>query len=534
MNLPKNEPTLQYGPNSKERDQLKTALKELGATKIQIPCIINGKEIFTGKTVPVVMPHSNSEVLADLHLAGPKEIEMSIQGALAAKNEWANTGWEKRLQIFEKMADMLAGEWRMKINAATMLGQSKNAFQAEIDAACEFIDFFRLNAAFYRDILKRQPISAEGMQNTLDYRALDGFVAAITPFNFTAIAANIPGAPAMAGNVVVWKPSETQAFAAYHTMKLFEAAGLPPGVIQFVPAEAATFGDIVLKSRDLGSVHFTGSTKVFEHIYQTIGSNISNYKCFPRMIGETGGKDFIFAHTSADVDALKVALVRGAYEYQGQKCSAASRAYIPESVWRKLKDPLIAEIQALKMGDVREFSNFVNAVIDARSLKKIQGYMDLGKNGSEYTLLAGGETDGSKGFYAKPTLFQTTNPTARLMQEEIFGPVLTLFVFPDSDTDRVLDICANASEYALTGAIHAQDENVIGDWSLKLRDAAGNFYINDKPSGAVVGQQPFGGARRSGTNDKSGSEYNLIRWLSPRTIKRTLNPPKSVGYPFQQ
>lgn len=530
--LPENERVRSYESKSDEKKGLKAELDRIARNPLDIPCIIGGREVRTGNLRSVVMPHDHRHVLGKAHLAGGKELQEAAQAAQKAKAEWEALGWQERSAIFLKAADLLAGPYRYVLNAATMLGQSKNAYQAEIDAACELIDFLRFNAYFYQEILKQQPLSGPGTWNQSDYRALEGFVLAITPFNFTAIAANLPAAPALLGNTVVWKPSDTQLFSAYFTMKLFKEAGLPDGVINFVPAEGALAGDTLLPLRDLAGVHFTGSTATFQSIWRKVGESISTYRTYPRLVGETGGKDFVFAHPSADENALITALVRGAYEYQGQKCSAASRAYIPRSIWNRIKGPLVETIRGLPQGDVRDFKNFVNAVIDERSFKKIKGYLDHAKTSPDAEILVGGEAQGETGYFIQPTLILANQPQYKSMVEEIFGPVLTVFIYEDAKLEETLDLCDGSSPYALTGAIFAQDRGVLSKLSRRLRNAAGNFYINDKPTGAVVGQQPFGGTRASGTNDKAGSPLNLYRWLSPRSIKETFVPVKDYRYPF--
>ena len=529
---PINEPIYGYLKGSKEKLSLKEALAKIESEVVEVPCVIGGKEIRTGNIFEVRMPHDHQKVIARVHLAGAAEIALAIDAALKAKKEWESLAWQERAKIFLKAADLLAGPWRARLNAATMHGQSKNAFQAEVDSACELIDFLRFNAHFYQNILNEQPLSSSNLHNSVDYRALEGFVFAVTPFNFTAIAGNLPAAPAMLGNTVVWKPSEQQCFSAYETMKLFMEAGLPPGVINFVPAVGAVAGEVVLKHPELAGVHFTGSSGTFNHIYKTVSSNIETYKSFPRLVGETGGKDFVFAHPSADLDVLNTALIRGAFEYQGQKCSAASRAYIPASLWSKLKDKLVADTESLRMGNVRDFRTMVGAVIDDRSFTKIKGYLDWAKSDANIKILSGGEADKSVGYFIKPTLLLASDPKARTMSEEIFGPVLTLYVYEDAKLLDTLKLCNETSPYALTGAIIAQDRMAISGMMNELRHAAGNLYLNDKPTGAVVGQQPFGGARRSGTNDKAGSSLNLVRWMSPRTIKENFVPPKSILYPY--
>ncbi len=528
---PTNERIYDYLKGSKEKADLKAALKTTETEFVEIPCIIGGKEIRTGNTIEVRMPHDHQHVLAKVHLAGRAEIELAIQASLKAKKEWESLAWYERAKVFLKAADLLAGPWRARINAATMLGQSKNAFQSEIDAACELIDFLKFNASYYERLLGDQPLNGPAVSNSVDYRPLEGFVFAITPFNFTAIAANLPAAPAMVGNTVVWKPSHTQLLSAYRTMQLFIEAGLPAGVINFVPAEGPLAGDVVLDHPALAGVHFTGSNQTFSHIYKTIGKNIDRYATFPRVVGETGGKDFIFAHPSADLDVLRVAMVRGAFEYQGQKCSAASRAYVPASLWQTLRSKIIEEINAIKMGDVRDFRNLVNAVIDEKSFTRIKGYIDYTRE-SNAKILAGGECNASKGFFVRPTLLQVDDPKFKTMCEEIFGPVLSVYVYEDSKLMDTLKVCDETSPYALTGAVLAQDRAAIAMMSQSLRHSAGNFYINDKPTGATVGQQPFGGARKSGTNDKAGSALNLTRWMSLRTVKENFVPPKSVLYPY--
>ena len=529
---PINDPIRPYVPGDAARISLKARLKAMAAERIEIPCIIGGKEVRTGQKRTVVMPHSHREVLADFHLAGAEELKAAANAALQAKSAWEALPWTERAAIFLKAADLLAGPWRDTINAATMLGQSKNAYQAEIDAACELIDFLRFNAHYYQQILEGQPLSVPGMWNRLEYRPLEGFVLAITPFNFTAIAANLPAVPAMLGNTVVWKASDTQMLAAYYTLKLFEAAGLPPGVINLVAADGLLTSQTLLHHRDLAGVNFTGSTPTFQAIYKGVAENIAGYRSYPRLVGETGGKDFVFAHPSADATAVAVALVRGSFEYQGQKCSAASRAYIPRSLWPQIQDRMLSDMRTLKMGDVRDFSCFVNAVIDAKSFGRIKGYLDHAKNASDAKIIAGGTANDSEGYFVEPTVIETSNPRFKTMIEEIFGPVLSVYVYDDAKLEETLTLCDESTPYALTGAIFAQDRGAIDRLSLRLTHSAGNFYINDKPTGAVVGQQPFGGARASGTNDKAGSPLNLYRWLSPRTIKETFAPPHDYRYPF--
>lgn len=532
LNQPKNEPIFSYDTKDPNRQLLKQELNRQSQLQLEIPCIINGKEFFTGNKKTVRMPHSHGEVLATFHWAGENELNQAIDAAMNAKKSWQALSWKERANIFLRAADILASRDRMKINAATMLGQSKNVYQAEIDSACELIDFLRFNAYYYSKILTEQPLSVDGIKNELDYRPLEGFVAAITPFNFTAIAGNLPATPAMLGNTVVWKPSDTQVLSAYYTMKIFEEAGLPSGVINFVPADGPLSGRVLLNHRDLGGVHFTGSSQTFLSINKAIAQNLENYKSFPRIVGETGGKDFVFAHPSADIKVLSTALIRGAFEYQGQKCSAASRAYIPQSLWAHLKKEVEDAHAQIRMGDVRDFRNLMGAVIDERSFDKNKKYLDFIKNSSDAKVILGGHASKEKGYFVDPTVVLTTDPMFKTMQEEIFGPILTLWIYEDSKIEEALKLCDETSPYALTGAILSQDAQATAKISEYLRQSAGNLYINDKPTGAVVGQQPFGGARMSGTNDKAGSHLNLLRWLSPRTIKTNLNPPKDFKYPY--
>ncbi|NDG85382.1 MAG: L-glutamate gamma-semialdehyde dehydrogenase [Proteobacteria bacterium] len=481
---PVNEPILGYLKGSKERAELKAALAAIESEVVEIPCIIGGKEIRTGNLFEVRMPHEHQKVIARVHLAGKAEIAQAIEASLKAKKEWESLPWFERAKIFLKAADLLAGPWRARINAATMHGQSKNAYQAEIDSACELVDFLRFNASFYERLIGDQPLSPAGLHNSVDYRPLEGFVLAVTPFNFTAIAGNLPACPAMVGNTLVWKPSEQQSLAAYRTYQLFQEAGLPPGVINFVPAPGPVAGEVALSHPALAGVHFTGSSATFNHIYKTIGTEIEKYHTYPRIVGETGGKDFVFAHPSADLDVLNVALVRGAYEYQGQKCSAASRAYIPASLWSRLEEKLVAEVHGLRQGDVRDFRNMVNAVIDARSCSKIEGYLAHARADKTYTVLAGGEADTKVGYFVKPTLYRVSDPKARTMCEEIFGPVLSVYVYEDSKMLETLKLANETSPYALTGAVISQDRMAIQTMLSELRHAAGNVYVNDKPTGA--------------------------------------------------
>jgi 1-pyrroline-5-carboxylate dehydrogenase len=527
---PVNEPIKSYAPGSPERAELKARLEEMAGERIEIPLIIGGKEIRTGKTSQTVMPHAHQHVLADWHRASAQHVARAIDAAREARREWANWPWEDRAAVFLKAADMLATTWRATLNAATMLGQSKTVFQAEIDSACELTDFWRFNAAYAQELYTEQPISGPGMWNQLDYRALEGFVYAVTPFNFTAIGGNLPGAPALMGNTVVWKPASTAMLSAYYIMKLLEEAGLPPGVINLVPGDAAEISGVCLAHRELAGVHFTGSTGVFNSMWKTIGANMSSYQSYPRIVGETGGKDFIVAHPSADPQSVAVAIARGGFEYQGQKCSAASRVYVPRSRWKQVRDMTVSMMQDIKQGDVRDFRNFVSAVIDKKAFDKISEYVDDARRNAR--IIAGGKTMGDEGYYVAPTLIETDEPSYRLLCEEIFGPVVTAYVYDDAKWSDTLEIIDRTSPYALTGAVFAKDRGAVREATMALRNAAGNFYINDKPTGAVVGQQPFGGARSSGTNDKAGSKMNLVRWVSARTIKETFTPPKDYKYPF--
>jgi len=528
---PTNEPVMTYGPNTPERAAVLAELKRQTVTVMDIPLVIGGKETRTSKKGHCRMPHNHSHVLAEFSIAGPDELKAAIDAALAAKASWAAMPWEHRAAIFLKAADLIAGPWRQVLNAATMLCQSKTAYQAEIDSACELADFLRFNVHFAQEIYKNQPISSPGMWNRMEYRPLSGFVVAISPFNFTAIGGNLPASPAIMGNTVVWKPASTAVLSNYLIYQILLEAGLPPGVINFVPCGGADISKYVLTHPEMAGFHFTGSTGVFNSCWKLVGENIANYSNYPRLVGETGGKDFIFAHNTAKVVPLVTAMVRGAFEYQGQKCSAASRAYIPESLWPQVKELLLAEIAKLKVGDVADLSNFMGAVIDEKAYRSIVEYIDTAKNSPDAEILCG-HYDESKGWFIHPTVIQSKTPDFVTMREEIFGPVLTVYVYPDSRFDAALESCNTVSPYALTGAIFAQDRSVLADMERRLADAAGNFYINDKPTGAVVGQQPFGGGRASGTNDKAGSVLNLLRWTSPRTIKETFIPAEAVGYPF--
>ncbi|GAB4335194.1 MAG: L-glutamate gamma-semialdehyde dehydrogenase [Calditrichia bacterium] len=531
--LPPNEPIKSYAPGSPERAAIKAKLAEMSKQEIEIPLIIGGKEIKTGKLGKCVMPHNHQHVLGTYHMAGEKEVQMAIEAALEARKQWAAMPWQDRVAIFMRAAELLAGPWRDTLNAATMLGQSKNVFQAEIDSACELVDFFRFNSYYAMQIFEQQPPhNPMGTWNRMEYRPLEGFVFAVTPFNFTSIAGNLPSAPAIVGNVALWKPASSAVFSAYYIMKLFQEAGLPDGVINFIPGSGASVGTPVMNSPELAGIHFTGSTAVFHNMWKTVGDNIKNYKYYPRIVGETGGKDFVFAHKSADITELGVALIRGAFEYQGQKCSAASRAYIPKSIWADLKDYMIAELKTVKMGDPTDFTNFMNAVIDRGAFNTITEYIDYIKKSDEAEIIFGGNYDDSKGYFIEPTVALTSNPKFRTMEEEIFGPVLTVYLYDDDKYKETLQLCNETSPYALTGAIFARDRYAINLANQILENAAGNYYINDKPTGAVVGQQPFGGGRASGTNDKAGSFLNMIRWVTPRTIKENFLPPKNYRYPF--
>ena len=527
---PVNEPVKSYAPGSAERAALKARLAEMANERIDIPAIIGGREIRSGNTARSVMPHNHRHVLADWHKASPDHVRAAVDAAREARADWANWAWEDRAAVFLKAAELLATTWRSTLNAATMLGQSKTVFQAEIDAACELIDFWRFNPAYAQELYDEQPLSTPSMWNQLDYRPLEGFVYAVTPFNFTSIAGNLPTAPALMGNTVVWKPASSAMLSAYYVMRLLEEAGLPPGVINFVPGDAAEVSDVLLAHRQLAGVHFTGSTAVFNHMWETIGRNMSRYASYPRVVGETGGKDFIIAHPSADPQAFAVAVARGGFEYQGQKCSAASRIYVPRSMWNDVRDRITGMMDEMRMGDPRDFRNFVSAVIDERAHKKISGYLDDAR--ANATILSGGVAKDDEGYYIKPTLVQAKTPDYRLLCEEIFGPVVTTYVYDDARWSETLEIIDRSSPYALTGAVFANDRAAVREAAMALRNSAGNFYVNDKPTGAVVGQQPFGGARGSGTNDKAGSKLNLVRWVSARSIKETFSPPLDYTYPF--
>ncbi len=530
--VPQNEPVRSHAPGTPEREELKRALREMSAHPIEIPLIVGGKEIRTGQTVDAVMPHCHHHVLAKVHQAGPKEVAAAIAAARAAWPAWAAATLEERAAVFLKAADLLAGKYRATVNAATMLGQSKTSHQAEIDAACELIDFFRFNAHFAERIHAEQPLSAPGTWNQLDYRPLEGFVYAISPFNFTSIGGNLSAAPALMGTTVIWKPAGTAVYSNYFLMKLMEEAGLPPGVINFLPGPASQISAALLADRHLGGIHFTGSTDVFQWLWETVAKSLRQYADYPRLVGETGGKDFIVAHASADPDALATAIVRGGFEYQGQKCSAASRAYVPDSLWPAVRERVIGMLEHVRVGDPADFRNFMGAVIDRKAFDKIKSYIDEARTASGVTVLAGGGAEDTDGYFIQPTLLQVDDPSYRTMCEEIFGPVLTLHVYPERRWAETLKLVDSTSPYALTGAVFARDRAAVAEAHRALRYAAGNFYVNDKPTGAVVGQQPFGGARASGTNDKAGSMFNLIRWISPRTVKETFAPPTDFAYPF--
>jgi len=535
FNVPalRNEPVKSYAPGSPERSELKKALEKARSIQIEIPQYIGGEEVFSQNKKRVSPPHDHQHTLGYFHEGNADDVKRAIDSVLEARKTWALMHWEQRAAVFLKAADLIAGPYRAELNAATMLGQSKNAYQAEIDSACEIIDFLRLNVNFLTDIYKQQPISSDGVWNRMEYRPLEGFIFAITPFNFTAIAGNLPAAPALMGNVVLWKPAFTQVYAANVIMKVFKAAGLPDGVINMILADGPVAGDIVFKHPDFSGIHFTGSTKVFQTIWKEIGENIGNYKTFPRIVGETGGKDFVLAHKSANAKALATGLIRGAFEYQGQKCSAASRAYIPSNLWEEVKGYMLADLAEIKMGGVEDFSNFINAVIDAKSFDKIASYIEAVKNNpGDAEIVAGGAVDKSKGYFIQPTIIKASKPDYVTMCDEIFGPVLTVYIYDTDKFEEIIPIVDSTSPYALTGAVFAQDRYAIQYATEHLVNAAGNFYINDKPTGAVVGQQPFGGARASGTNDKAGSVLNLLRWVSPRVIKETLVSPENYKYPF--
>ncbi len=531
---PTNEPVRSYAPGSAERESIKKRLREMLAEPIDIPLVIGGKEVRTGRTSTAVCPHDHRHVLATFHHAGAREVEKAAAAGRAAWKEWSEWPWEARAAVFLKAADLLAGPWRDTLNAATMLNQSKTVYQAEIDSAAELVDFWRFNPHYMREIYTQQPLSVRGIWDMVDYRPLEGFVFAVTPFNFTSIGGNLPTSPAMMGNVVLWKPASTAVLSGYYILKVLEAAGLPPGVINFLPGRGGEVGDPVLAHRDFAGIHVTGSTSTFNAMWLTMAGNLGHYRSYPRIVGETGGKDFVFAHPSADVAALTTALVRGAFEYQGQKCSAASRAYIPASLWPAVRRGLREQLGHVRMGPPTDFRNFMSAVIDRASFDNIMGYIQAAKRSSQAEIVCGGSGDRGKGYFVGPTVIQTTNPKFKSMTEEIFGPVLTVYVYKDQDLAETIELCDTSTTYALTGAVFAQDRAAILQMMKGLRHAAGNFYINDKPTGAVVGQQPFGGARGSGTNDKAGSSVNLLRWTSLRAIQESFVPPTDFRYPHQE
>jgi 1-pyrroline-5-carboxylate dehydrogenase len=532
--FPSNEPIYSYAPESAEREALKVQLRKMLSEEIEIPLIIGAKEVRTGNLADCVCPHDHKHRLARYHKAGPAEIGMAVEEARKAWLDWSEMDWVSRAAIFLRAAELLATKYRYILNAATMLGQSKTAHQAEIDSACELIDFYRFNPYYMSVIYSQQPESSPATWNYMEYRALEGFVFAVTPFNFTSIAGNLPTSPAIMGNTVLWKPASSAVYSAYFLTQLWKEAGLPSGVINFIPGPGRYVGDPVLEKPQLAGVHFTGSTSVFQDMWKTIGRSIVNYRTYPRIVGETGGKNFVFVHASAEVEAVVTALIRGAFEYQGQKCSAASRAYIPSNLWPAVKKGLLDEIKTIKMGDITDFTNFMGAVIDKLAFEGIVGYIEYAKKSKEAEIICGGKYDGSKGYFIEPTLVVVTDPRHRLMQEEIFGPVLTIYVYPEAEYKETLKLCDSTSPYGLTGSILANDRKAIIEAFNALRHAAGNFYINDKPTGAVVSQQPFGGARASGTNDKAGSYLNLLRWTSARAVKENLNPPKNYRYPFMK
>ncbi len=531
---PYNEPIFSYAPGSPERNALEAWLKKLSGKVIDIPARIGGRKVRTGKPADAVMPHDHGHVLAHWHPCGKKEVQKAIDAALAARDSWSNTPWQHRAAVFLKAAELLSGKYRQMLNAATVLGQSKTCHQAEIDSACELIDFWRFNPAFMQQIYMQQPESGAVCWNSLEHRPLEGFVFAVTPFNFTSIAGNLPTAPALMGNTVIWKPASSAVYAAHFIMDILEEAGLPAGVINMVPGPGGAVGDPVMSSPHLAGIHFTGSTEVFKGMWRTVGDNIDRYKYYPRIVGETGGKDFVFAHRSADVPALATALVRGAFEYQGQKCSAASRAYIPKSIWPRLWKRMQQDLDKIHMGDPADYRNFMGAVIDPGAFNNIRKYISFARRSKDARILYGGGCNGRKGYFVEPTVILAKKPDFKLMREEIFGPVLTIYVYPDNRFEKTLQLCDQGSDYGLTGAVFAKDREVIVQMTEALTHAAGNFYINDKPTGAVVGQQPFGGGRASGTNDKAGSYLNLIRWVNPRTIKENFAPPTDFRYPYME
>lgn len=531
---PVNEPVLSYAPGTPPRAALKQALCDLADQQPDIPVIIGGREVRTGQTAKATIPHRHRQVLGTWHKASKAEVEQAVKAALDARREWSSWKWEDRAAVLLRAAELLSTTWRPVLNGATMLCQSKTAHQAEIDSACELIDFWRFNVHFAQKLYSEQPLSGPGVWNRMDYRPLEGFVYAVTPFNFTAIGGNLPTSAALMGNTVVWKPASSTVYSGYYIMRLLQEAGMPPGVINFVPGDPTAVSDVVLNHPDLAGIHFTGSTAVFQEMWQRVGQNISRYRAYPRLVGETGGKDFIIAHPSASRAALVTAIIRGSFEYQGQKCSAASRVYVPAGVWEEIRDDLLGQVAGLTMGDVSDFRNYMGAVIDKRAFEKISGYLDEARGSKDARVLVGGEADGREGYFIRPTVIEALKPDYRTMCEEIFGPVVTVYVYPDAKWSETLDLVDRTSPYALTGAVFANDRAAVLEATSRLRHAAGNFYINDKPTGAVVGQQPFGGARASGTNDKAGSPLNLVRWVSPRVIKETFSPPTDYRYPFME
>jgi 1-pyrroline-5-carboxylate dehydrogenase len=528
----RNEPVHDYAPGSAERGRLESRLAQMAGERIEIPLVIGGKDVMTGDTHPAVMPHEKQHVLADVHQAGPEHVQQAIDAAARAWEDWSRWPWEDRAAVFLRAAELLAGPWRDTLNAATMLGQSKTAHQAEIDAACELTDFLRFNVEFMSRIYAEQPVSSPGVWNRIEYRPLEGFVLAVSPFNFTAIGGNLTSSPALMGNVVLWKPASTSMLSAYYVMRLFQEAGLPDGVINLLPGSGSAIGGVALASRDLAGIHFTGSTGVFNGMWRTVGEDVGRYRNYPRIVGETGGKDFIVAHPSADLDALTAAIVRGSFEYQGQKCSAASRVYAPSNLWPALRERLADEVSSIRVGDVTDFSNFMGAVIDDASFETQRQAIEEARADAQTEVVVGGGVDDSRGFFVEPTVIETRDPDFRLLRDELFGPVVTTYVYDEGDWDGTLDLIDRTAPYGLTGAVFADDRAAIADAKDRLRYAAGNFYVNDKPTGAVVGQQPFGGSRASGTNDKAGSMWNLIRWVTPRTVKETFIPARDYRYPF--
>lgn len=532
--IPMNEPVLDYAPGSPERAELKEELARMLGEVVEIPLIIGGEDVRTGDLIEIVAPHDHGHVLARCHLAGRDEAEASIEAAREAWREWSAWPWEDRAAVLLRAADLLAGPWRARLNAATMLGQSKSAFQAEIDAACELIDFWRFNSYYATVIYEEQPESSPGVWNRMDHRPLEGFVYAISPFNFTSIGGNLPTAPALMGNVAIWKPATVATLSGYYIARLLQEAGLPPGVVNFLPGHAVQISEVLLGSPELAGIHFTGSTATFQLLWKQVAGNLESYRAYPRLVGETGGKDFIVAHESADPQALAVAIVRGGFEYQGQKCSAASRVYVPSSIWDDVRERVLGMVADLRMGDPVDFRNFVSAVIDRPAFDKIRSYIEYARSSEDSEILAGGGCDDSTGYFIEPTVVQAYDPKHRLMREEIFGPVVTIHVYDEDRWDETLRLVDETSPYGLTGAVFAADRRAVRDATAALRHAAGNYYINDKPTGAVVGQQPFGGGRASGTNDKAGSVLNLMRWVSPRSIKETFAPPADHRYPFME